>query len=95
MSRVLTCQLHSHQAAIIPDQLTNTVPEQEDGVAKQLQNTMEHMWTLWETRGGEREQIFMTRTDSKVSGKETDEWEFAIFKQKRDETEEWSPVYIF
>lgn len=46
MSRVLTCQLHPHQAAIVPDQLTNAVPEQEDGVAQQLQNTVEHMQTL-------------------------------------------------
>lgn len=46
MSCVLTCQLHPHQAAIVPDQLTNTVPKQEDGVAQQLQNTMEHMRTL-------------------------------------------------
>lgn len=48
MSCVLTCQLHPHQAAIVPDQLTNTVPEQKDSVAQQLQNTMEHVWTLWE-----------------------------------------------
>lgn len=46
MSCVFTCQLHPHQAAIVPDQLTNTVPEQQDGVAQELQNTVEHVGTL-------------------------------------------------
>lgn len=46
MSCVLTCQLHPHQAAIVPDQLTNAVPEQEDGVAQQLQSAMEPVRTL-------------------------------------------------
>lgn len=46
MSCVSTCQLHPHQAAIVPDQLTNTVSEQEDGFTQQLQNTMEHVRTL-------------------------------------------------
>lgn len=54
MSCVLTCQFHPHQAVIVPDQLGNTVPKQEEGVAQQLQNTMEHMWALWETREEER-----------------------------------------
>lgn len=46
LSRVLTCQLHPHQAAIVPDQLANAVPKQGDGVTQQLQNAMEHMRTL-------------------------------------------------
>lgn len=55
MSCVFTCQLHPHQAAIVPDQLTNTVPEQQDGVAQELQNTVEHVGTLWERKDDERE----------------------------------------
>lgn len=46
MIYVLTCQLHPHQAAIVPDQLTNALPEQEDSFAQQLQNTVEHVGTL-------------------------------------------------
>lgn len=48
MIYVLTCQFDPHQAAIVPNQLTNTLPEQNDGFAQQLQNTMEHVGTLWE-----------------------------------------------
>lgn len=48
MIYVLTCQLDPHQAAIVPNQLTNTLPEQNDGFAQQLQNMMEHVGTLWE-----------------------------------------------
>lgn len=46
MIYALTCQLHPHQAAIVPDQFTNALPEQEDGFAQQLQNAMEHVGTL-------------------------------------------------
>lgn len=46
MSCVLTCQLRPHQAAIVPDQLANAVPEQKDGVAQHLQSAAEHVWTL-------------------------------------------------
>lgn len=62
MSCVLTCQLHPHQAAIVPDQLTNAVPEQEDGVAQQLQSAMEPVRTLWE-RGEEEESSASARGD--------------------------------
>lgn len=47
MIYVLTCQLEPHQAAILPNQLTNALPEQKDGFAQQLQNTVEHEGTLW------------------------------------------------
>lgn len=43
MNCVLTCQLYPHQTAIIPDQLTNAVSEQEDRIRQQLQNTVKHM----------------------------------------------------
>lgn len=58
---MLTCQLHPHQAVIVPDQLAHAVPEQEDGVAQQLQNTVEHVQTFW---GGETEQKQMTKANS-------------------------------
>lgn len=48
MIYVLTCQLDPHQAAIVPNQLTNTLPEQNEGFAQQLQNTMENVGTPWD-----------------------------------------------
>lgn len=47
---VWTCQLCPHQAVIVPDPLADALPEQEDGFAQQLQNTVEHVGTLWERR---------------------------------------------
>ena len=35
-----------NKASIVPDQLTNALPEQKDGFTQQLQNTVEHVGTL-------------------------------------------------
>lgn len=63
---MLTCQLHPHQAAIVPDQLANAVPKQEESITQQLQNTVERMQTFWEeersrTKAEEEGSIFFDK----------------------------------
>lgn len=93
MSCVFTCQLHPHQAAIVPDQLTNTVPEQEGGIAQQLQNMMEHMQTFWEweqKREGEHElgRFLFFFGQNRIRGdiiQSTQEWEYLQYLEQKEE----------